>query len=177
MAAGEPAAAIPRASLRAAVNARDPDVFRSDLRQKPHTHTHLSKREEHKLSGFGSNKSKNVGNRAALLHAEWEALFSQTSRAYRARAVPAAICPALVLPVDDPLDAAGPLTIAAFQPVHLLLRPGQLLEKKTQRDGEKIRGGAIVRPILTQLTAEGLQHRRACVTGRHVCTLAARPGL
>lgn len=49
------------------------------------------------------------------------------SETHRACAVPAAICPALVLPVDDPLDAAGSLTIAAIQPIHLLLRPGQLL--------------------------------------------------
>lgn len=55
------------------------------------------------------------------------------AEAYRACAVPAAICPAFVLPVDDPLDAAGPLTIAAFQPIHLLLRPGQLLKKKPAR--------------------------------------------
>lgn len=48
-------------------------------------------------------------------------------KTHRACAVPAAICPALVLPVDDPLDAAGSLTIAAFQSIHLLLRPGQLL--------------------------------------------------
>lgn len=51
----------------------------------------------------------------------------QTVKTHRASAVSAAICPALVLPVDDPLDAAGSLTIAAIQPVHFLLGPGQLL--------------------------------------------------
>lgn len=69
---------------------------------------------------------------------------------HRACAVPAAICPALVLPVDDPLDAAGSLTIAAFQPIHLLLCPGQLLtpppppDKKKRQEGEKIRVSLVV---------------------------------
>lgn len=48
---------------------------------------------------------------------------------HRARAVLAAICPALILPVDDPLDAASSLTIAAVQTIHLFLCPGQLFTK------------------------------------------------
>lgn len=58
------------------------------------------------------------------MHAE--AVEHPCEKPHRACAIPAAICPAFILPVDDPLDAAGSLTIAAIQPIHLLLRPGQL---------------------------------------------------
>ena len=116
---------------------------------RPHTpapiHTHATPPppaldetgEELKLKDLVSNKRVNVGNRCNTerYSREEKLLFSKNDGlplcvgAYRACAVPAAICPAFVLPVDDPLDAAGSLTIAAFQPIHLLLRPGQLLKK------------------------------------------------
>jgi len=77
---------------------------------------------------------------------------THTGGPHRARAVLAAICPALVLPVDDPLDAAGSLTIAAIEPIHLLLRPGQLLTptsphppRNKRQEGEKMRVSLAVR--------------------------------
>lgn len=64
------------------------------------------------------------GQTHTSMHAE--AVEHPCEKPHRACAIPAAICPAFILPVDDPLDAAGSLTIAAIQPIHLLLRPGQL---------------------------------------------------
>lgn len=61
-------------------------------------------------------------------HVDTHSVKHPCAQPHHARAVPAAICPALVLPVDDPLDAAGSLTIAAIQPIHLLFCPGQLLK-------------------------------------------------